>query len=124
MSNLKDRIRDLDDTQWKEVPIPEWGEGTVLWVRTPTHQEKMDWELALARKVNGKVRLSLQQAQFRFIALVTHEAKGDGVRFFSPDDWEWVRSKGNAPIQRLFDAAHKLSGVTSTDVDELFENLT
>ncbi len=125
MSSLKDRIKDHNDTKWEAVPIPEWGEGVVLYVRNTTHEEKIQWELSLASKTrDGKVKTSLQQAQYKMVSLVTFEQEGGTTPFFTPGDWQWVKGKGSGPIQKLFDTAIRLSGVSNTDVDELFENLT
>ncbi len=121
MSELKNKIKQTDDTKWQTVDLPEW--GCSLQVRNATHAEKIAWELSIASKgKDGRIKFNRKRSMFNFVAALTFE-EGSRTPFFTADDYEWVAAKSSAPVQRLFDAAAALSGIGENDQKELFENL-
>jgi hypothetical protein len=114
----KEAILAADDRPTMDVEVPEWG-GTVR-VRALSGAERDAYEIALAGiRPDGTRRPNLVNVRARLIALtVVDEA---GARMFSDKDAEALGAKSAAAMQRVFEAAQRLSALTDEDVEELAE---
>lgn len=114
----KDAILGADDRPTVDVEVPEWG-GTVR-VRALSGAERDAYEVALAGvRPDGSRRINLVNVRARLIALtVVDEA---GARMFTDKDAEALGAKSATAMQRVFEAAQKLSGLTEDDIEELAE---
>lgn len=113
----KDAILDADDRKYETVAVPEWG-GKVR-LRSLSGSERDEYETSLVQQVGGKQAVNARNARAKLIALSAVD--GAGQPLFSKADVLKLGSKNSAALQRLFDAACRLSGFTDEDVKELEE---
>lgn len=105
------------------VEIPEWG-GSV-WVRGLTAGERDEFENTVLRQrptKKGRVvqTVSLQDARARLAVMSVVD--NEGQRLFTYDDVARLSQLSASAVDRIFDVASRLSGMTDEDVDELLGN--
>ena len=102
MSELREQILAADDLGSEDVDVPEWGDGLTLKVRGLNAGEVEEF----GRAVNdGK----LDNLLAKMVAKVV--MNGDGQRVFTDDDVDALAAKSHVPIQRIFQAAQRVSGL-------------
>lgn len=114
----REAILDADDRKYDSVDCPEWG-GTVR-VRSLTGSQRDAYEASIIQTNGADRKMNLRNARAKFVVLVVVD--GDGRQLFSAEDVAALGRKNAAPIERIFDAGRKLSGMTQEDVDKLTEN--
>jgi len=114
----RDAILAAPDMLTEEVPVPEWG-GTVL-VRglTGTERDAFEEEMITGKGKNRDVNL----ANFRARLIVKSVVDKGGKRLFTQADMVALGGKSAAAIQRVFQVAMRLSGMSEEDVEELTKN--
>ena len=114
----RDAILAAPDMLTEEVPVPEWG-GTVL-VRglTGTERDAFEEEMITGKGKNRDVNLS----NFRARLIVKSVVDKGGKRLFTQADMVALGGKSAAAIQRVFQVAMRLSGMSEEDVEELTKN--
>lgn len=115
----RDVILQADDILIEDVYIPEWG-GTVR-VRGMTGTERDKFESEIVEQDRGEVRVQAENLRAKMLALVCINA--DGSKLFQQSDIEALGGKSAAALQRLFEVAQRLSGLTEADVEELTKNI-
>lgn len=122
MELTREQILAVDDTQFRNVPVPEWGEGAEVRVRGLTAKERDDYEAEMfsideRRKKGERVRANFVNARAKLVQLsVVNE---DGERKFSETDIAKLGKKNAAVMTRIFAVAQELSGMSDEDVAEL-----
>lgn len=111
-------ILSADDTQYDEVPCPEWG-GTVR-LRSIRGSQRDAYEQSVISGSGSDRRMNLKNARAKLIVLCAVDE--DGRPLFTADDVSRLGSKNAAPLDRLFDACRKLCGMSEQDVDRLTED--
>ena len=123
----REEILGADDIQVELIEVPEWG-GDV-WVKGMTGQERDKFEDELIiRSTVGKGRKTTQVSE---VSLADIRAKlcsmticdKDKTRLFTEKDVKALSKKSAAALQRVFEVAQELSGITDDDIDELVEEL-
>ncbi len=114
----RDAILQAQDLPAEQVPVPEWG-GEVL-VRGLTGAERDNFEQSIAEQKGKNVKMNLQNVRAKLVALTVVDE--DGNRLFSDKDAEVLGRKSAVALNRVFEVAQKLSGLTPEDVDELAKN--
>ena len=114
----RDAILKASDIQTEEVPVPEWG-GTVL-VRGMTGAERdaFEEEMITGKGKNRDVNLT----NFRARLIVKSVVDKDGKRLFTAADMVALGKKSAAAIERVWEVAMRLSGMSDEDVEELTKN--
>lgn len=113
----KEQILAADDLVTEDVDVPEWG-GTVR-MRTLSGTERDAFE-ASSIKGNGKNRqVNLQNMRARLVALVLVDENGG--RMFADAEVRALGRKSSKALDRLFDKARALNGLSEDDVEELSE---
>lgn len=120
----RDQILAAQDRTSEVVSIPEWG-GDVL-VRGLSGKERGQFEIwATQAHINEQGKLEQGQATLDLVAMmrvrlvslcVVTEA---GIRAFTDDDVEALAEKSSGPIERVFDVASRLSGLSKEDAGTL-----
>lgn len=114
----RDAILNASDRPTRNVEVPEWG-GTVI-VRGLTGAERDAYEAGMVQaSPGGKVRTNMRNIRARLVAMACVDA--EGARLFTDSDVEALGGKSAAAMERVFDVARKLSGLTDGDVEELAE---
>lgn len=116
----KDAILKRTDLRVEDVDVPEWG-GTVR-VREMTGSERDQFEMASIVRRGKNREVNLRNLRARLVVMSCVDEKGE--RLFSNADIEALGKLGAAGIQRVYDKAMELSGLSDADVDELTENFT
>ncbi len=110
------------------VPVPEW-KGSV-WVAGLTGRERDQYEQSVmkmkktGRKGRGPTRLEpdLQGARARLVALACRTDKTAAERLFTDADVAKLADKSAAGLNRVFDVAAAMSGLSDESVEELLGN--
>src|SRR5215470_8579640 len=115
MTLSRDAILGASDIETESVPCPEWG-GPVL-IKGMTGAERDAFE-AMIRKGGGEVDLRNARARL-LVRVIVNES---GTRIFTDADAADLGKKSARVINRLYDAAAKLSGLADEDIAELEGN--
>ena len=121
----RDDILGVQDIATETVDVPEWG-GAVL-VRGMTGRERDAFESSIieqpanrAQRRNGaQPQTNMENLRAKLAACCVVDEKGD--RLFSTDDVAALGAKNSSALNRVFDVAMRLSGITESDVDEMAE---
>lgn len=114
----RDGILQADDLLVEDVEVPEW--GGVVRVRGLTGAERDDFEASVVEQRGKKTRLNMQN--FRAKLVVRVAINGDGQRLFVDRDAALLGRKSAVALQRVFEMAQRLSGLSDQDVEELVGN--
>jgi hypothetical protein len=117
----RDQILESDDLAFEDVPCPEWG-GEVR-VRNLTGTERDAWETGMTSGKAGDRNLNMVNLRARLIAASAIDENGRKL-FHGADDVRALGKKSAAPIDRLFDACQRLSGLSDGDVEKMTEVFT
>lgn len=117
----REEILKARERRTEDVPIPEW-DGAVR-VRGLSAAERDRWEQSnlQERGRKGGYRLRLENARARLVALTAVDVES-GALLFSEEDTRALGEAEAAVIDRLYEAAARLSGITEEDLDELLKN--
>lgn len=114
----REAILDADDRVFEAVDCPEWG-GKVR-VRGLTGTQRDAYEASLLEERGGSRKMNLANARAKMVVLAV--VGDDGRPIFTNDDVRALGRKSALPIERIFDVARRLAGMTQEDVDKLTEN--
>ena len=112
----RESILGADDFVIEKVECPEWN-GHVC-VRSLTGTERDLFEQSMLDK-HGK-RKTVANVRSALAARTVCDATGQ--RLFSDKDIEHLGSKNGAVLDRIFDVAQRLSGLSQKDVEDLAKN--
>lgn len=114
----KTDIFGADDRRYEEIAVPEWG-GTVR-LRSLTGEERDQYEASMVKRVGGRQVDNLRNARARLVVLAACDE--NGAPLFDATDAAALGRRNSAALDRLFEAACKLSGISDDDVAELEGN--
>lgn len=114
----RDAILDAQDVQFEEVPVPEW--GGVVRVKGLTGKERDALESSMIQGKGKKASVNLANLRAKLTAQACVDEAGN--RIFSDEDVAALGNKSAAALQRVFEAAQRLSGLSDDDVEELTKN--
>ena len=114
----KEQILKVKDIETRTVHVPEWG-GDVL-VRGMTGIERDQFEAKILDQSGKKTKVNLQNARARLVAITCVDA--DGNRIFSESEIVLLGTKSAAALDRVYDVAASLSGISDEDIEELLGN--
>lgn len=109
-----------EDLTIAEVPVPEW--GGVLLVRNLSGAERDEFEAGTIKFAGNKVIPTLENTRARLVAMAACDE--NGARIFSEADVLELAKKSARPLDRAFEKASELSGLSDADVKELVSGFT
>lgn len=112
----KDQILAANDIPTQEVAVPEWG-GEVL-LRGLSGIERDKYEASCVAMKNGQQVPKVEYATARLVAWCAVDENNSRI-FIGEDEVRELAQKSSSAIQRLFNVACQLSGLTERDVEEL-----
>jgi hypothetical protein len=115
----KTQILEVDDRQAEIVAVTEWG-GDVM-VRGLTGAERDQFEASIISRKGRNTDVNMQNFRAKLVALSVVDPE-TGARLFDDADVGALGRKSAAALQRVFDVAQRLSGLSPQDVDELTKN--
>lgn len=114
----KEAILAAEDRQTEDVAVPEWG-GTVR-VRGLSGTERDAYEAGIVLiSRSGQRSVNLKNLRGRLVALACIDEEGN--RLFTDEDAIALGDRSAAALERLFDVARRLSGLSDSDVEEMAE---
>lgn len=114
----REEILGADDRRHEDVEVPEWG-GTVR-VRALSGTERDAYEAGIVQiSGDGRRKFTLANARARLVSLSIVDE--NGARLFSEGDIEELGEKSATALERVFDAARRLSGLSEEEVEGLVE---
>jgi len=121
MSLTKDDILQADDIAIRKVAVPEWAkdgnkETAFVFVKSMSGTERDAFEAAISQ-----VRGGVENFRAKLAAFTICDEQGNLL--FSQKDIAALGKKSSAALQRVFNAASRLSKISNQDVEELTENL-
>lgn len=111
----KQAILQAPDLQLEEVAVPEWG-GSVL-VRGLTGTERDSFEASVITREGKRVEMDLTNMRAKLVVRCVVDENGD--RLFSDADAVVLGSRSAVALNRVFEVAQRLSGLTEADMDDL-----
>ena len=114
----REQILQAQDIQRESVSVPEWG-GDVL-VQSLSGAERDAYEATVMRLNGTDAQINLVNVRAKLVSRSCVDESG--VRIFSDDDVKALSKKSAVALQRVFDAASRLSGLSKNDLDELTKN--
>lgn len=111
-------ILEAIDLPQETVEVPEWG-GAVI-VRGLTGAERDAFEAVFVGPDGQTKRDGLANFRARLVALSCVDEVGE--RLFGDGDMAALGCKSALALQRVFNAARRLSGLSRGDVEELTKN--
>ena len=115
----REQIKNADDIKTERVKVPEWGECAEVIVKAMTGEERDDLEALMAeRRKGGKVDFKGLK-----VSVVIHTCVDEsGNRIFQNGDVDWLNQKSSCPLDRIFQAAAKLSHILPDSIEEMLGN--
>lgn len=117
MSLSRDAILGASDQVTEPVDVPEWG-GKVN-VRSLTGRELDHYNSNIRKQVGNQVVMQ-PNPRAKLVALALVDDAGE--RLFADKDVEALGRKNSKVIDRLWDVAARLSGLTDEEQDEIEGN--
>ena len=114
----RDAILQAQDLPIEDVEVKEWG-GSVR-VRALTGAERDAFEQSIVEQKGKSTKMNLQNMRAKLVALTVVDEGGN--RLFADADAKLLGKKSALALNRVFEVAQKLSGLTPEDVDELTKN--
>lgn len=117
MPGLKEELLGLDDRKVAEVVVPEWGGRTVR-VAAMSAADRDSWELEayLERKGGGRAA----NVRARLVARCLVDEAGE--RVFADEDIAALGKKSAKALDRLFDVAQRLNGLSASEQEAIEGN--
>ena len=115
MSLTKEQILNSQDLTKEKIEVPEW--GGVIFVRTMTGAERDSFEQGI---VNDDRTANLSNIRAKLCALTVIDE--EGKRIFTDDDVKGIGEKSSLVLDRVFQVAQKLNGISPADVEDLAKN--
>jgi len=114
----RDQILGADDLRRETVAVPEWG-GEVL-VRTLNGAERDAYEATIIQQRGTNATMNLVNARAKLVQRTVIDESGQLL--FDEGDVRSLAKKSSAALQRVYDAAARLCGLTKQDIEELTKN--
>ena len=116
--DLRGKIFSAVDLKTERVDVPEW--GVTVYVRTLSGAQRDEFEQGLQDSKSEGAGIDIRGLKARLAVLATVDDDGEAV--FQPGDEEALQNKSAAPLDRLYQAASRLSGLSPEDAEELVGN--
>ena len=114
----REQILAASDLPTEQVAVPEWG-GEVI-VKALSGAERDRFEAGSMQQHGNRRELRLENIRARLVAVAVVDETGR--RLFTDADVAALGRKSAAALNRVFEAASRLSGITDADIEELEKN--
>ncbi len=120
----RDDILNAPDLQKELVPVPEW--GGAVYVQALSGNERDAYEKSIMetkRGRNGRTETNVIYEGIRAKLCARSIVDDEGNRLFTSNDITVLGKKSAAALNRVFEVAQRLSGLSAKDIEELSEEL-
>ena len=118
MQLSREQILASTDLRKELVDIPEWGGSVYVRVMTAAERDKLDARYIQRKGQNGQRSFE----NFRAEMVVTTVVDDAGQRLFTDADVPQISLKSAAAVERIFNVASRLNGLSAKDQEELAKN--
>lgn len=108
------------DIPREDVPLPEFGNGTVIPVWGMTALERSKYEKGFTTKAGKTIDDRLLEFRQRLVVECCRD--DEGKRIFTLDDIQALGSKSAALLERIVNVCQRLSGMTNEDIEATVKN--
>lgn len=115
----RDEILSADDIKTEIIEVPEWGGEVKVKALTGAQRDRFEQNSVEGKGKDTKVNLTNIRARLVAASVVDDNNKP----IFQDSDVKALGAKSAAALNRVFEVAQRLSGLTEEDVKELTENL-
>ena len=120
---LRAAILAVKDVEPVPIDVPEWKLGEPVYVRPMSAGQRDRWEgELLERTERRKESIAAAVEDLRAVFLAKCLCDENGVLVFGPDDIEALGAKSYRAIDRAYDKAQTINGLSEADVQELEKN--
>lgn len=114
----RESILAVEDRETVSVPVPEWGQDAIVYVRSLTGAERDALEVGIAdARKDGTLRLN-QRARL----VCAFACTSTGGTLFLPTDIEVLTQKSAIALSRIVDAGLQLNAMREEDAQEAVKN--
>jgi hypothetical protein len=114
----KEQILGASDIEIKKVDVPEW--GGFVYVKGMTGKERDIFESMVLEKKGSNPKVNLENIRTKLAVMSICDK--DGTKIFNDKEINELGDKSGKALDRVFNIASKLSGLSKEDVDELAKN--
>lgn len=114
----REQILGTADLLHEDVAVPEWG-GSVR-VQMLTGAERDAFEQEIVVRQGKKTQMNLANVRARLVALCMVD--DEGQRVFGEADVKALGKKSALALNRVFEVAQRINGLTPEDMEELAGN--
>ena len=101
-------IQKADDIKTQDVELPEWG-GSV---------KVCGMSGRMRGNLENKIAANAPHSDVKMMVVLDCTLNADGSKMFGSKDRGWLQEKAAGPIEKIFEAACKLSGIGEGAVEE------
>ena len=107
----RDQIAEAKDVVFEDVEVPEWG-GSVR-VRGLTARQRGEYEQSLVKGTGRNRSIEMRGGRERLLVLCCVDETG--MALFTADDVRMLARKSAAAVERVYDVAARISGLTEAE---------
>lgn len=111
--SLRDKIRNAQDIQSELIEVDVWG-SAVVEVRSMSSKQRSHM---LRESMNDKGELDFESMYPQLLVACCYDPDTNAL-LFERDDMEWLHDKNAGAVEKLAQAAMRLSGLTRESSDE------
>lgn len=115
-------ILKADDLPVEIVDIPEWGGEVTVKGLTGKQRDAYEMQVFQYNKKHNNVDWKRENMRAKLIVLSCIDE--DGSLLFEESDIQALGDKSSSALDRIFEVAQRLSGITKKDVEELEKDFT
>ena len=115
----KEQIFAAADLETITVEVPEWGGAVKLRAMSGTQRDAYENSL-MEKTADGTYKVNTENMRAKLVCYCAIDEAGSVL--FTADDLNALAGKSAAVIERLFDAAQKLNGMSKNAVEDAVKN--
>lgn len=115
----KQAIFGISDMKIEDLYVPEW--DVTVRIRSLTGFERDTFENSLIDQRGKKNKLDMRNARAKLVALCVIDE--DGNRMFEDSEIGMLGMKNAAALDKIYDVASRMCGMSDADIEELTGNL-
>ena len=117
----RDQILQADDLATEVVEVPEWGGKVKVRALTGRERDRLEASVTRTNSQGEMVGMNLDNLRARLCSMTLIDEEGK-LMFTSKADVIALGGKAGVVLNRVFEVAQRLSGITPEDVEKLTKN--